>query len=43
MTIFRWLIAAILIVTTGIGCSGERRPDTDPSDQELNVPEVSDK
>jgi hypothetical protein len=35
----RWFAVLLLAAVFGLGC-GERRPDTDPSDAELQVPNI---
>ncbi len=40
MFAFRWIALTLFVVACGLGCQGEPRPDTDPSDSELQVPNV---
>jgi hypothetical protein len=38
MSVFRWIALALLTVGLVSGCSNN--PDTDPKDEELNVPNI---
>ncbi len=40
MFTFRWIALTLFVVACGFGCQGEPRPDNDPSDTELQVPNV---
>lgn len=39
MVAVRWFSIVLLAAVFGLGC-GERKPDTDPTDSELQVPQV---
>jgi hypothetical protein len=39
MNAVRWFAVLLLAAVFGLGC-GERRPDTDPSDAELQIPNI---
>jgi hypothetical protein len=37
---FRWLGVVLVALALCLGCQGERRPDTDPSVDELEMPVI---
>ncbi len=39
MFVTRWFAVMLLTAVFGLGC-GEKKPDTDPSDAELKVPDI---
>ena len=42
MTTIRWVAIVLFAMTLGLGCQGQRNPDTDPTDSELKAPTIED-